>query len=514
MKCSSPAGAQHMAALAALLCAIGAPLNAAPLSPNATNLAIVNRLSWGVSPSAAEELARKGIDRWVDEQLRMPVDVALPPEAQHVIDQMRIVKEPMPNLVVTENAIIRANNALTDVVQKQAAKEALQRELNDLAREAQSRSLLRDLYSPAQLREQMTWFWFNHFNIQASKSDIRAMIGDYEDRAIRPHALGRYRDLLEATLRHPAMLRYLDNDQNAKDRINENYAREIMELHSMGVGSGYTQTDVQELARILTGIGVNQAPTNPTLKPEMQPLYIRAGLWEFNPQRHDFGTKMFLGHAIKGQGFAEVEQALDLIARSPATAHHVSQQIAIFFMGDKPAPAVVDRMAITFKRSDGDIAEVLRTMIRSREFRASLGQSFKDPVHYVLSALRLSFDGRPIINMDTPLNWLSAMGETLYAHETPDGYPLGSAAWTSPGQMGVRFDVARQIGGGAPNLFKSRGDPAAAPPPAVLPVLQNALYAAYFEPQLAPQTRAALAQSGNPNGWNSLFLSSPEFMRR
>ncbi len=132
--------------------------------------------------------------------------------------------------------------------------------MNDLVREAQSRSLLRDLYAPDQLREQMTWFWFNHFNVQSSKRDIRAMVGDYEDQAIRPHALGKFRDLLEATLRHPAMLRYLDNDQNAAGRINENYAREIMELHTMGVGSGYTQKDVQELARILTGVGVDLQP--------------------------------------------------------------------------------------------------------------------------------------------------------------------------------------------------------------------------------------------------------------
>jgi uncharacterized protein (DUF1800 family) len=124
---------------------------------------------------------------------------------------------------------------------------------------------LRDLYSPAQLREQLVWFWFNHFNVHLYKSNIRMLVGDYQDNAIRPHALGRFRDLLSATLHHVAMLRYLDNDQNAVGHINENYARKIMELHTMGVGSGYTQNDVQELARILTGVGVNQTSNAPQL---------------------------------------------------------------------------------------------------------------------------------------------------------------------------------------------------------------------------------------------------------
>ena len=149
----------------------------------------------------------------------------------------------------------------------------------------------------------MTWFWFNHFNVHQYKRDLRALVGDYEDQAIRPHALGRFRDLLEATLRHPAMLRYLDNDQNAANHINENYAREIMELHTLGIGSGYSQKDVQELARILTGVGVDLSSTNPKLPPARQALLVRAGLFEFNPNRHDFSDKVLLGHAIRGSGF-------------------------------------------------------------------------------------------------------------------------------------------------------------------------------------------------------------------
>jgi uncharacterized protein (DUF1800 family) len=405
--------------------------------------------------------------------------------------------------------------------------------MSALASEAATRSLLRDIYAPDQLREQMTWFWFNHFNVQAQKRDIRAMIGDYEA-TIRAHSLGKFRDLLEATLKHPAMLRYLDNDQNAANHINENYAREIMELHSMGVGSGYSQQDVQQLARILTGVGVDLKPETPKLKPAFEPLYVRAGLFEFNPNRHDFGEKQFLGHRIKGSGFGEVEQALDLIARSPTTAHHVSEQIATFFMGDAPSPAVVERMAATWARKDGDIASVLRTMIRAPEFRQSLGGAFKDPVHYTVSALRVMYADRVIVNTQPIIGWLNRMGEGLYAHETPDGYAAASAAWTGPGQMSVRFEIARQIGAGAQGLFKPAVRPPASgvagmpppieaagktPPDAVtastpLPKLKYTSYFNSIAPTLSRQTSAALTEATSPQEWNALFLSSPEFMRR
>jgi uncharacterized protein (DUF1800 family) len=409
--------------------------------------------------------------------------------------------------------------------------------MRGLADEAATRSLLRDLYSPAQLREQMTWFWFNHFNVQANKRDVRAMVGDYEDQAIRTHALGRFRDLLEATLRHPAMLCYLDNDQNAANHINENYAREIMELHTMGVGSGYSQKDVQELARILTGVGVDLKPDAPKLKPALQPLYIRAGLFEFNPARHDFGYKVFLGHSIKGSGYAEVEQALDLIAASPATAHHVSAQLATYFMGDNVPPALVDRMADTFRTSKGDIPKVLRTLFRSKEFKASLGTGFKDPIQYAVSAVRLAYGDRVILNTAPIRGWLNRMGEGLYAHETPDGYPMTSAAWTGPGQMAVRFEIAHQIGYNGAGLFTPRAPPAApvaaaipamavmaatpaapsAPAPTtppIVPQIRNASWFAELNRPIRPATRDALAAATSPREWNALFLSSPDFMRR
>ncbi|HEX7849978.1 MAG TPA: DUF1800 domain-containing protein [Sphingomonas sp.] len=472
-------------------------------------VAWANRLTWGISPASTPTADAAGSERWLAEQLSGDPG-ALPAEAQKLIDTFRITHQPMAALVVDEDAQIRAANAMTDATQRQAARDAYQKGMNALADEARSRSLLRDLYAPDQLREQMTWFWFNHFNVQAGKRDIRAMVGDYED-TIRSHALGNFRDLLEATLKHPAMLRYLDNDQNAAGRINENYAREIMELHTMGVGSGYSQQDVQELARILTGVGVDLKPETPKMKPALLPLYVRAGLFEFNPARHDFGAKKFLGHDIRGAGFDEVEQALDLIAASPATAHHVSLQMATYFMGDTPPPAVVDAMARTFLRSHGDIAQVLRAMFRAPQFQSSLGPVFKDPIHYAISAVRYTYGDRVILNPQPIIGWLNRMGEGLYNHETPDGYDMHSDAWAGPGQMATRFDIARQIGGGASGLFRPPGATADQP---AFPQLQNALYFNTLQARLAQPTRDALAKATSPQEWNALFLSSPEFMHR
>jgi uncharacterized protein (DUF1800 family) len=339
------------------------------------------------------------------------------------------------------------------------------------------------------------------------------LVGDYEDRAIRPYALGKFHDLMMATLHHPAMLRYLDNADNAAGHLNENYAREIMELHTLGVGSGYAQADVEALARILTGVGIDLKSEDPKLKPELQPLLVREGAFEFNPARHDAGDKMFLGHLIKGRGFAEVEEAVDLLCRHPATAARLSRQIAIYFVGDTPPESLVQHMAQTFTKTDGDIAAVLDTMVHAPEFSASLkpGTKFKNPVTYVFSAVRLAYDDKIILNTLPIQNWLNRQAEGLFNRETPDGYSMNTASWTGPGQMMVRFEIARQIGSGSSGLFKP-DVPNAVDRPA-FPQLQNALYFNGLKQTLSATTLAALDQAVSPQDWNTLFLSSPEFMR-
>ena len=481
----------------------------------ARDLNLLNRITWGANPSGAQEFAALGADKFLDRQLHPTGDGPLPHDAQAQIDALSIAHTPMETFVADMDQQNRSANAITDPEQRQGAQKAFQDSLARYGREAAVRSILRDLYSPYQLREQLTWFWLNHFNVHLYKSNIRLLIGNYEDKALRAHALGKFRDLLAATLHHPAMLRYLDNDQNAAGHINENYAREIMELHTMGVGSGYTQSDVQELARVLTGAGVNQSPQSappPKLTPEQQSQYQRAGLFEFNPARHDFGDKVFLGHVIKGRGLAEIDEALDLLSRAPATSRFISRKLAMYFVSDNPSPALVEKMSATFRQTDGDIAAVLKTMFGSPEFQSSLGLQFKDPMRYVISAVRLAYDDKVILNPGPILGWLGRMAQPLYGHETPDGYPLAEAAWNGPGQMATRFEIARAIGSGSAGLFKPDGPDAVDHP--AFPQPANALYFTSLRPTLGPSTRQALDQAISPQDWNTLFLASPEFMRR
>lgn len=492
-------------ALAAMLTVASAPAHAAPAANTAS---IVDRITWGKTSESVAEAKRLGPERWLRQQLH-PSRATLPVSIQKQIDEMRISTIPMTDLAVDIDAKYKAAAKLQDPEARRAAQSAAGKILFQLQQETASRSILRDLYSSNQLQEQMTWFWFNHFNVQAEKLDIRSMLGDYEDQSIRLHALGKFKDLLRSADLHPAMLRYLDNDKNSNGHINENFAREILELHTMGVGSGYTQEDVEEMARVLTGIGVNLSPLPPKLLPKQQAFYVRRGLMEFNPARHDFGEKTVLGRKIVGTGLPELETTLDALARQPATAKHISTKLALYFMNDAP-PKLVDKMSTTFLRSDGDIAEVLSTLFHSREFTNSLGRKMKDPIHYTVSAVRLAYDGRAISNTKTMRGWIDRLGQNLYNRDTPDGYSLEDSAWSGPGQLTTMFEIARQAGSSSYDLFKPEGgedQPA-------FPQLQNALYYTETKDQLSAQTTFTLAQAKSAAEWNALFLSSPEFLHR
>jgi uncharacterized protein (DUF1800 family) len=508
---STPAAAQPAPAKAPPAAAAAQPSPVNALSP--ADLAFIDRVTWGVNESTAAEFLTLGRDRWLERQLHPGPKDRLPAAAQAIIDAMPIATKPVTEIAWPLASQQRNANQIQDQEQKKILQQTFQQDLNELGRQAATRSLLRDLYSPDQLREKMTWFWFNHFNVHLYKADIRETIGDYEEQ-LRKNALGKFRDLLRATASHAAMLRYLDNSENAKGHINENYAREIMELHTMGIGSGYTQEDVQELARILTGVGVNFQPPDanaPKLSIMAQPDHIRTGLFEFNPNRHDYSVKNFLGHTIEGRGFAEVEQALDMLARHPATAAHLSRQIATYFLSDTPPEALVQRMAETFKTTDGDIARVLQVMFKSPEFAGALPPKYKDPMQFVLSAVRLAYDTKVIVNAGPILGWLNRLGEGLYNHQTPDGYPMTAAAWNGPGQMATRFEIARVIGSNTAGMFKPTAPDGVEQP--AFPRIASAFYFNVVQPTLSAATRAALDRATSPQEWNALFLSSPEFMR-
>lgn len=470
----------------------------------------LDRLTFGASSSDLAQVRSQGREAWLARQLQPEASPPLPEAARTQIQALAVQQEPLPALVQRLEAQRKAADALTDDAAKAEAQKAYQQALTKLAREASTRQLLNALYSPHQLQEQMTWFWFNHFNVHQYKANLRVMVGDYEQ-GLRERSLGRFRDLLGYTAHHPAMLRYLDNEQNAANRINENYARELLELHTLGVGGGYGQRDVQELARVLTGLGVNLTDNRPKLKPAQEAQYRRVGLMEFNPARHDFGEKTLLGITVKGEGYGELEQVLDLLARHPSTARFVSRKLAQYFVADEPPPALVERMAERWQQSDGRIAEVLRAMVASPEFEASLGRKFKDPTQYVVSAVRLAYADKVVLNTGPMIGWLYRLGQAPYNRQTPDGYPLDENAWAGPGQMTTRFEIARAIGSGSAGLFKVDGEPKDRP---AFPQLANPLYYDGIAPRLAAATQQALAQATSPQEWNTYLLASPDFMHR
>ncbi len=486
--------------------------SAAPLDTTPHDLAVLNRISWGAETADAQTLAAQPLQTWLDRQLSPGADDGLPPDAAAQIAAMEISQKSLLQINNEVRTLREASQAAKGTPGEDAARKAYQQKLNDLAREAATRSLLRDLYSQNQLKEQLTWFWMNHFNVSQNKGEIRALVGDYEERAIRPHVLGKFRDLLAATAMHPAMIQYLDNQQNAAGHINENYAREIMELHTLGVGSGYTQDDVQQLAHILTGLGIDLTGRPVAMKKGLEDQYRGDGLMLFNPARHDYGNKVFLGTPIKGSGPKEIDKAIAILSLQPPTAHYISKELAEYFCCDDPPESLVTAMAATFQSSDGDIAQVLRTLFASPEFQASLGRKFKDPIHYAVSSLRAAYGRQVILNAQPLLNWLNRMAEPLYGHETPDGYPMTQAAWSGPGELETRFEIARQIGLGRSGLYRMAGD--TTPEPAPPPLIQQTRYYQALAPTLSPATLTAIGQGATPADKNMLFLSSPEFMNR
>jgi uncharacterized protein (DUF1800 family) len=453
-----------------------------------------------------------GRSRLLDQQLEDRVVGQLPPPIGSLIAGFPSIKTPLTQLLTDRQVEQLRVNAMPAGDGKVAAQKALQQEGNQFAQEAQQAELLQAVYGPNQLKEQLVAFWLNHFSVYGPKGRVRWELADYEQNTIRPHALGKFRDLLMATLESPAMLEFLDNAQNAKGHVNENYARELMELHTLGVNSGYTQQDVQQLALILTGVGLSPLDSKPQhFNPKFAALVVQNGMFEFNPQRHDFSDKTFLGKPITGSGFDEVKQAVDLIVKQPACAQFVSRQLVEYFVTDQPPKKLVDKMARTFQRSDGDIAKVVRAMFESSDLLASGGKKFKDPTQFVVSAVRLAYDGKPIANALPLVNWLNQLDEPLFGRITPDGWPLDGSSWSSSGQMEKRFDIANAIGTGNNQLFTPVGSTARG---AGFPMLTTRLYYDAIEPQLSSTTRDALTKANSQQEWNTFLLSSPDFNYR
>jgi uncharacterized protein (DUF1800 family) len=476
------------------------------------DIAWLRRDGFGLDTTSVTQYRSLGRGHLLDAQLADHMDGQMPSEITTLIGSLNGINTPPAQLLASLQAEQQRIKALPDGPDKDAANKALQSTGNQMGQAAQQVELLQAVYGPNQLKEQLAWFWLNHFSVYASKGRIRWVLADYVQTTIRPHALGKFRDLLMATLESPAMLEFLDNAQNAKGHVNENYARELMELHTLGVNSGYTQQDVQQLALILTGVGIAPVDGKPqNFNPKFAPLVVRNGLFQFNPQRHDFSDKVFLGQTIKGSGFDEVQQAVDIIVHQPACAQFISRQLAEYFVADDPSPALVARMARTFRRSDGDIGKVLRTMFESRDLLTDAGHKFNDPMRFVVSSTRLAYDGKPIANALPLVSWLNQLDQPLFGRITPDGWPLDGASWSSSGQMAKRFEIANAIGTGNNQLFTPAGSTLRG---AGFPMLTTRLYYDLIEPHLSLATRDALSKATTQQEWNTFLLSSPDLNYR
>ena len=479
------------------------------LTPN--DIAWLRRDSFGLNTTMVAQYRALGRNTLLAKQLNDQLADTLPTPIAAQIDSYDAFHTPLDQLLTSLQQEQQQLRDMPDGPEKQAANKAIQQRGNQIGLQAQQAELLHAIYGQNQLKEQLVWFWLNHFSVYAPKGRVRWELADYEN-TIRTHALGKFRDLVMATLQSPAMLEFLDNAQNAKGHVNENYARELMELHTLGVNAGYTQQDVQQLALILTGVGIAPVDGKPeNFNPKMASLVVRDGLFEFNPQRHDFSDKQLLGKPIKGSGFDEVQQAVDLIVKQPACAQFISRKLAAYFVADNPPPALINKMARTFQRTDGDIAQVMRVIFQSPELLTGAGKKFKDPAQFIVSSVRLAYDGSPIVNALPLVNWLNQLDQPLFGRITPDGWPLDSDAWSSSGQMAKRFDIAHAIGTGNNQLFTPDGSTART---AGFPMLTTRLYYDAIDPYLSKATRDALAKATSQQEWNTFLLSSPDLNYR
>ncbi len=453
-----------------------------------TVIHLLNRLAFGPTLEEARHVKTIGVERYIAEQLD-PESIPEPIELR-----WRLV--PLDTLKLNPVQLRQLYGPLRSLrgFKPNPELEKAQRErVQIIVRDASEARILRALLSPRQLHEVMVDFWFNHFNVFSGKGLDDVWIGNYEEQAIRPFVLGHFRDLLFATTKHPAMLVYLDNalstapgSPGARGRqkgLNENFAREVMELHTLGANGGYTQEDVVTLARVFTGWGVNSP--NARAFPEYAAVFEGA--------RHDYSPKVFLGQPLKSRGKAEGEEALDILAHSPATAHHIAFELAQYFVTDEPPPGLVDRLAARFVETDGNIKEVLRTLFASNEFWDSKGGKYKTPYQFVISAVRAA--GVPLGNVRPLLGAMDQLGMPLFGCLTPDGYKNTEDAWLSPDATTRRVSFATAL---------VRGSPEA---------VDDAHLEAIFGSTMSENSRGVIKEA--PKGLRAaLILGSPDFMRR
>ncbi len=401
---------------------------------------LLNRATFGPRPRDIERVRQIGLDKYLDQQMHPDrIDDSAADRLLEVAPSIRmntsqlIEKYPQPQQLARRLGMRPADFKAGDPALRQRVQHFYQEggvhPTQQVLQELQAQRIVRAVHSELQLQEVMTNFWFNHFNIFWGKNADRWLTTGFEMNSIRPRVFGKFKDLLMATAKSPAMLFYLDNHLSSSRRgINENYGRELMELHTMGVDGGYTQHDVQEVARAFTGWSID--------RPQQSGEFI------FRQAMHDSGDKLVLGHRITSGGIHDGEAVIDILAKHPSTARFISTKLVRRFVSDEPPELLVARVAETYRRSDGDIREMLHTIFTSREFDSpeAAGAKTKTPLEYVASAIRAldgSTDGSRMVAQA-----IARMGEPLYQCQPPTGYPDRADHWMSNGAVLERLNFA------------------------------------------------------------------------
>jgi uncharacterized protein (DUF1800 family) len=451
LRCSS-------AAVAVLAGAIGcshlpSPSNdSPPLQPLAETervAHVLSRLTFGARPGDAERVASMGVKRWIDLQLRpekiddtaLGATLALMPSwNQPVADITKGTDAPLA-LATTPSAALAKDSAARIKLAQIAVR---LRSATALTDNFYAGRIIHAQNSERQLLEVLSDFWENHFSVYTGKMPSRTALIQFDRDVVRPHALGKFRELLGSVAHSPAMLFYLDNHLSTRRGLNENYARELMELHTLGVDGGYTQKDVQEVARALTGWTINRTQDTSS--------------FVFKPSLHDTTEKTVLGHTLPaGRGIEDGEEVLDILARHPSTARYIAFKLVRRLVSDDPPPSLVIRAAAVFSKTDGDIAEVVRTIVTSREFfsRAAFRAKVKTPFELVVSARR-ALNAPPDTTPQTA-RLIGRLGQPTFGWQTPDGWPEKGGAWMNSATIYARIKFGNDVVEGRVPFVPVRG---------------------------------------------------------
>jgi uncharacterized protein (DUF1800 family) len=521
-----------------------------------TILHVLNRVGFGPRPGDVERVRALGLQRYIDQQLR-PDRIAdsgmnarlsgLETIGMSTHEIAERIERPLLEARRERKQEGAPNASQNDQPRQPPVPREMQERANRVMVELSEQKILRAAYSERQLQEVLTDFWFNHFNVDARKGRDRFMLTEYEREIIRPHVLGKFRDLLEATAKSPAMLFYLDNwmsadpngphlqmapprmvrgpfggryvvppqprpqpqGQNQRKGLNENYGRELMELHTLGVDGGYTQKDVTEVARAFTGWTIE----NPQ----------KGGGFKFEPRIHDEGQKVVLGHVIKpGGGEHDGEEVLDILAKHPSTAHFIATKLVRRFVNDTPPPALVDRVAKRFRETDGDLREVTRTILTSHEFLSpeAYRAKVKSPFEFVISAVRAT--GADVQDAQPLVRFVQQLGEPLYQCQPPTGYKDTADAWVNTGALVNRMNFALaltsgKIPGVSVDNLVSQADSLQVSQTLVTTqptVDSQKMIAQMLGNDVSESTRATITKATTVPQMAALTLGAPEFQRR